>query len=229
MKVVTYANNYHNQFYCILRDRLGVEPLEVIDNNFRFYHKILSVDRYIQNLHDNEIIVFLDAFYVLPVNGVNKQRLEYAINKCFDLNKVTFNAEVSCFPDDSLSSYFQHIPSKWKYLNSGIYVGKVINLKLILSSIINQYINNKNTNEFEHLNDQLLFMTTYIKKKELITIDWNCEIFQTLFSGDLYSEPHKDIIIDANTKIIKNQNTNTYPLLVHGNGKVILDKILSII
>lgn len=229
MKIITYANNYCNKFYHILRDKLDVEPLEIIDDNFQFYHKILSVDRYIQNLQDNEIIVFLDTFDVLPVNGVNKQRLEYAINKCFDLDKVTFNAEVSCFPEDSLSVYFQHIPSKWKYLNSGMYVGKVINLKFILSSIINEYINGKNTDELKHLNDQLVFIKAYIKRKKLIAIDWNCEIFQTLFSGDLYSVPHADIIIDTNTKIIKNQNTNTYPLLVHGNGKVILDTILPIV
>lgn len=235
MKIITYANNYNNHIFHILQNKLGVEPLDTLGGNFQLYHKIIAVDKYIANLNDSEVIVFLDAFDVLPVNGVNIERLDYAISKYMDLEKITFNSEVNCAPDPSLSKYFSNIPGEWKYLNSGMYVGRVGQLKPLLSEIINTYLK-KLPSDVQPLhdvmgdfNDQLVFIKQYIKNSQTIALDYNCIVLQTLFCGYVHCPPYHKLKIDYVNKTIFNTITRTYPLLVHGNGKVILDSIMPIV
>lgn len=235
IKIITYADNHNNANLDILRSKLNIEILPKIEENFQLYHKTIAVNNYIKNLSEDTVILFLDAFDVLPVNGVNRDRLEYAIRRTFDLSKITFNSEVLCSPQDSYSSYFDHIPTEWKYLNSGMYCGKAGVLKPIIESIIDKYLKNLPKN-MRHLcdcmgdfNDQLNFIKYYSEDSSSMALDYSCKIFQTLFCGYIGCEPYHKLNIDLDNKIIYNPITKTYPLLVHGNGKVIMDKILQII
>lgn len=245
MRIITYASHYsvqpdnENKYVEIafnaLRDKLDIEPLDSLSGNFQLYHKIIAVNNYIKNLNDNEFIVFVDAFDVLPVNGVNRDRLEYAIQKTYDMNKITFNSEINCAPQSDLAKYFQDIPGEWKYLNSGMYAGKVRLLKPFFDNIISAYIDKlpKDVGAlhdvFGDFNDQLVCMKQYIKNKSIVDLDYNCIIFQTLYCGYYFSHPYHKLHIDYENKTIQNTVTGSYPLLVHGNGKVILDTILPII
>jgi len=246
MRIITYADSYKqyeddNRYKAVafkaLEDILEIEPINGPGGKFELYHKIIAVDSYIQHLPDDELIVFLDAFDVLPVNNVNKNRLEYAIEKTYNLEKITFNAEVGCYPSYDMAKYFDHIPGEWKYLNSGMYVGKVKKLKPYLCNIIEVYIKTLKPNRSYSVeyakwnyNDQTYCMKEYIKDNSMIDLDYNCNIFQTLYAGKgFFAPPHHKLYIDYEKKIIKNTSTNTYPLLVHGNGKVVLDSILPII
>ena len=236
MRIITYADKYYHRNIEILKSKIDIETLPAVREGFRLYHKFLAVYKYIEKLPDNEIIVFVDAFDVLPVNKVNKDRLEYAITSTFNLEKITFNAEKLCWPNPNLAKYFNHIPGEWKYLNSGMYVAKVKKLKPYLHNIIETYIEKLPDNvafsyTYAKLNysDQHYCIKEYVKNNSLIDLDYNCNVFQTLFSGNIHSAPYEKLIIDKKKKIFYNPVTKTYPLLVHGNGKTILDKVLDIV
>ena len=251
MRIITYASHYsvqsdnYNKYieraFNALKDKLDIEPLDSLGGNFQLYHKIIAVNNYIKNLDDNEFIVFVDAFDVLPVNGVNRDRLEYAIQKTYNMNKITFNSEINCSPQSDLAKYFQDIPGEWKYLNSGMYAGRVKLLKPFFDNIIT-YIDKlpkdvetlydvfgDQEQQYNKFNDQLICIQQYIKNNSSIDLDYNCNVFQTLYSGHFFSHPYHKLHINYENKTIQNTVTGSYPLLVHGNGKTILDRILDIV
>jgi hypothetical protein len=169
-----------------------------------------SINEYIKNLSDNELVLVTDTYDVLPLNGCNKNLIEKKIRDKFDLTKVVFGAETNCFPDGHLSAlYPDHIPySKWKFLNGGGYFGTVKLLKYIIGETLSSIKGSMN---------QRVFTNFFLNHPEYITLDYTCEVFQTLFNGRVHADMNIDDFIFSDNTII-NKTFNTIPFLFHGNG-----------
>lgn len=147
----------------------------------------------------NHIIMFTDSYDVLindePKNIVKKFRdMESA---------VVFSAEKTCWPDDSLVESYPMTMSDYRFLNSGGFIGYGDHI----SNIINKV---EVGNDYD---DQLYYTERFfesLKGDKNIKLDHQQELFQTLGSAV------NDVkIVDGK---IYNHNTNTYPLVIHGNG-----------
>jgi len=208
MKILTYATNLNHTNIKLLQNKIGVELLpNYIPWDMNFYAKAYSINSYIDRYEDDELILCCDCYDVLPVNGCTKEFLNDAIVANFDLNKVTFNAEINCYPKGDLSRYYPTHASKWKYLNAGIFVGKKQNIKIMYDLVLD-----KIKNSMDQLQFSLLFLNS-----DKINLDYECKVFQTLYNGRVSGPMNMDDFIIDN-KTITNKYFNTKPLLFHGNG-----------
>ena len=118
-------------------------------------------------------------------------------------HKVIFAAEQYCWPVDNgeeqkalVSKHFPDLDTKYKYLNSGVFVGRVSELKSILSDPI------ENDGD-----DQLYCQKKYLSEQYDMVIDTDCYLFQC-HEAEVY--PKKGLLF--------NPNTRCFNLLYHGNG-----------
>jgi len=158
----------------------------------------------------NTLLLFSDSYDV-----INLSREEEIISKYNNIskNKILFSAEKYCWPDSSLKQYYPETKSKYKYLNSGGFIGNAYEILKLIKMEIN-----------DNDDDQLYFTKLFLFDNKNIKLDYNCEIFQTL-NGSI-----TDIYIYKNRII--NKNNSSIPSLMHGNGNSknnidLLEKILN--
>ena len=179
--------------------------------------KIKLLNEYLDNMNLSEdtIIIFTDSFDVIfNDNGKNiiekyKKIVKSYVDtnnsiKNIDLdikNKIIFSTEISCWPDTSLKDVYQKVETKYKYLNSGGFIGYVGDIK----RLVNTYID-------ELDDDQLYYTKKFLENKNDIILDYNCEIFQTL------NNISADITLNIDRSEVLNKYTNTKPSIIHGNG-----------
>lgn len=219
MKVLIYSTDLNHGNIEHLASSIGAEILPImLPWTMDFYPKSYSVYQYLKNLNSKEHVVVCDAYDVIALNKCTNKLLEENILSFFDDNKVTFNAEINCFPDGSLAGRYPDTNSKWKYLNAGIYTGKVENILQMLDLVLSKIVNSM---------DQLEFSKLFLDST-LIDLDYECKTFQTLYSGSVGgSVDVSDFIVkDGN---IYNKHYNTVPLLFHGNGKTDMRNLLSLL
>lgn len=151
----------------------------------------------LSNLDDDQLIFVSDSYDVIMSSNT-----EEIINK-FNKFKtpIVFAAEKDCWPDKRLINKYPETESPWKFLNSGGFMGKVKHIKQILPE---KYKNNGD--------DQLYYTKQFLENQDLISLDYNCDIFQCVNSSK------DDIEINFNNSRIRNKKYNTYPCQVHGNG-----------
>jgi hypothetical protein len=211
-KIYTYSTDIKNSVFKQLTTQLDVEVLPILTEwRWDFYPKSLSLYETLKNVDGETIVLVCDAYDVLPINGITNDILLQKIISEFDLDKITFNAEKNCYPNTSLEKYYPNVGSIWKYLNAGLYVGKVKNIIRMVESALPKMMG---------VIDQEIFSIMYLNNDLNIEIDYTCKVFQTL-----YMIEDNDLTID-NDKIINNKTGGT-PLLLHGNGKSPLNKFLT--
>ena len=74
----------------------------------------------------------------------------------------------------------------------------------------NKYIFDLDINDLNKIDDQLFFTKLFLNNQSNITLDYNNNIFNSMFNG----------LDDLELKNDKwyNNITNTYPIIFHGNG-----------
>ena len=95
-------------------------------------HKINLVRSHIQTLPDEDIVLFVDGYDVLFTDNIHsiKERFDG-----FDCD-ILFAAEKSCWPQPTIAPQFPMTPTLYKYLNSGVYMGKVARLNHFFSEVV---------------------------------------------------------------------------------------------
>lgn len=218
MKIITYATDYNHSNIKFLQNKLSIELVPNYtswDNNF--YAKAYDIYRFIKQYSNNELVMCVDAYDVLPLNGCDNYILEKLVYNYFDLERITFNAETGCYPSGSIAGLYPNHHSKWKYLNAGIFVGKNIYIQRMYELVLDNIKNSM---------DQLQFSLLFLNNPKLINLDYNCQIFQTLYNGRIRGDiDNEDFIFDLDNKIVYNKCFNTKPLLFHGNGKINMSKL----
>jgi len=188
--------------------------LPILTNwSWDFYPKSLSVQTTLKTLNDDDVVLVCDAHDVLPLSGLSNDILFNKIKDNFNLDNITFNAEKNCYPDKNLIPRYPNVNSEWKYLNAGIYVGKVKNILTMLETSLPKIKNNMDQNSFSIL---------YVNSEFNIDIDYECKVFQTMFKLN----PEDLTIIDGK---IYNNKTKTNPVLFHGNGKSNLNMVKNLL
>ena len=165
--------------------------------------KVNLLKEYIQDLPNEDLILFTDAFDVFYADDINTIYERYR-----DLSaKVIFGAELYCWPQEDLAD--AHPPSKtpYRYLNSGNFMGTVQELKRML-----RYNQIKDDED-----DQLFFQNIFITNTSRIKIgdenafdirlDYECYLFQT----------HDEDVEILNGQL-HNPKTLCCPCIYHGNG-----------
>ena len=165
--------------------------------------KLREVHKFLQKpeLNDSDIILFSDAYDVALVG-----RHQEIKRRFLNFQKpIVFGAEKGCHPDKKRASEYNSLPwQEFKYLNSGLFIGRVWALRRCMVGY-----------KYEDAEDDQRFWTTqYFKHRELIELDHHAKIFLSCASLD-----QKDIDYDRNIKVLTYAKTQTHPLLIHANGK----------
>ncbi|XP_054270597.1 procollagen-lysine,2-oxoglutarate 5-dioxygenase-like isoform X1 [Macrosteles quadrilineatus] len=165
-------------------------------------HKVLLLREALKPLaQDKEkIIMFSDSYDVVllgPVAAILEQF------RAMDA-RVVFSAEPFCWPDQRMAEQYPVTESRYKYLNSGGFIGYASDIYELLSSL---KLNSKDDDQLYYTR---LFLDKDLREKHRIKLDYNANIFQNL-NGAI---DDVDIVEDT----LVNKVHNTKPLVLHGNG-----------
>lgn len=205
------ADNYYTYFTNIGR---GIEWNGGDMSGSGGGQKINLMRNQLQFYNDNDIVLFVDGYDVFLVGHLEEIKNRFIGFGC----NILFAAEVNCWPDESLAPMFDfNTQTRYKYLNSGCYIGYVKDLKRLMPDEI-----------LDSSDDQLYFQQKYLENKNNPIDDYKIEldvenyIFQCLSGiGDTVGVLYKGRLI--------NVDTSCCPLVVHGNGgpqdKFFFDKL----
>ena len=172
--------------------------------------KVNLLKEYVKELPDRDVILFCDAYDVFFTDDVDEVTYRY-----LEMGKdVIFSAERVCWPDDKLSNDMIVLNRKltsfetpYEYLNSGLFIGKVKELKKILGPDID-----------DGDDDQLYYQKQYLTESYDIVLDQDSYIFQT----------HEPEVFRRKTQMY-NPLTRCYNCVYHGNGgddaKIIFNRL----
>lgn len=127
---------------------------------------------------------------------------------------IIFNAERACWPYEQWSMLYPELQSPWKYLNGGCQFFSV-----------DAYCRMFEAHPIKHEdNDQVELAKLYLTKAHLysLQLDNKCGVFQSIShcnEGDFCIENGR----------IKNNHTNTQPVIFHGNGQTNMQKIYELL
>lgn len=154
--------------------------------------KINMLKEYIKDLPYYDVVLFVDGYDVFSTENIEEIVRRYLEFKC----KVVFACEETCWPDQSIAEYFPKSETPYRYLNSGLFIGRVDEIRNILSNHINDWDD-----------DQLYYHKEFLSGKHDIKLDYESHIFQC------YDEN-----VHKREDSLYNPRTNAFSCLYHGNG-----------
>jgi len=155
--------------------------------------KINLMREWIKTINPHDVVLFTDAydvFYADDIETIHERYLEMD-------SSIIFSGELYCYPDPSLADKFPEGPTRFRYINSGTYIGKAMDLRILLSA----------EDIADDGDDQLYMHKAFLSGKYNISIDYECYIFQTNFDG-AQKLGHQ----------LHNPETKCCPCIYHGNG-----------
>ena len=155
--------------------------------------KINLVRNHIDSLHDGDVVLFVDGYDVI-INDSLPTILERYEDMGAD---IIFAAERQCWPDATMADHFPQSGTPYRFLNSGVYIGKVSALK--------EFLNEAVPND----SDDQLWM-----QKRFLSSDWQSTASANLdYEGYIFQ-------CDDDVEIINGQISNGMccPCIYHGNG-----------
>jgi len=170
-------------------------------------HKINLVKEYIKDKADHDVILFLDGYDTFLTDYTDEiisRYIEFSHN-------IVFSSERFCWPDERYGSELKALntdqSTPYQYLNSGMYIGRVDELKKLFAEPLENY------------DDDQLYVQKQLLKGEC---DIVCDVEGYMFTT------HEPQISKTNGQLF-NPVTNCYSCAYHGNGgddaKVILNNI----
>ena len=170
-------------------------------------HKINLVKEYIKDKKDSDVLLFLDGYDTFLSDSTDE-----IISRYIEFShSIVFSSERFCWPDELIGSDLKALNTDqntpYQYLNSGMYVGRIGELKKLLSAPIENY------------EDDQLYVQKQLLKGEC---DIVCDVEGYMFNT------HEPQISKKNGQLF-NPITRCYTCAYHGNGgedaKVILNHI----
>ena len=173
--------------------------------------KIILLQEYINSLDisDNKLIVFTDSYDVICNNNINILLETYKSN--FE-NKIVFASESSCWPDKSLEKVYPNIDKPNKYLNSGVFMGYLNDIRNIVEKKIKP-----------HEDDQLYYTNEFLNNQDKIGLDYDNRLFLCLNCDE------NDYNINKSKSLLICKNNNHIPCFLHGNGPQKIKRLLNYI
>jgi len=235
MKIVTVINDTSNKIFNLLRTSCALNGLELValvskESDFHSLRlKDQFLETYLSDIDDNELILFTDGTDALFLASENE-----ILEKFYKFNTdLLFSTDLKCWPDNSMAAFFdQDANSPFIYLNSGGFIGKAGLIKELLEE-------NDNEDEEYGFSNQYVWSKCYLKNKDRIKLDTNCEIFCAINNdiGDEFIPSDIDKAYEQKSQWLENnfsienhrlynKITKTYPCQAHFNGhsKIFLDE-----
>jgi len=161
---------------------------------------------------DTDFIIFTDCWDLVFTCHPDEIMEAYG----FFNKPIVISTEANCFPADLKEEFDKRdCPTKYKYLNSGFICGETEAILACLEAMDlpnlpdDYYDPERNCNV--HPNDQFEWMKIAIDKPELIGLDYNQVLSQTLHGAKIDE-------FDFSKDRIKNKLTGSYPCTLHFNG-----------
>jgi hypothetical protein len=205
MDLLEASARAHHLDIVMMPDEFHLPRLRTIDK-FHFMRAILDSG----SMADSDIVLFTDAYDVLVVDY--KSRI---LRDFLDFNAdLVFNAEAMLYPDEDRKqerAQFDQDPSKWRYLNSGCYIGYVWAVKAMLDFTQAHMPPDETPHYLDQQIAQDFYLTQMGRNKPRIALDTQCRLFATLYQST------SDYQLKG--KSVFNQITGTYPAILHANGE----------
>jgi len=171
-----------------------------------FGAKLYLVRDYLYTLPVSDVFMFVDGYDVLIDASAHDILAAFRHMSRHMQTDIIFSADSGCWPDEELASRYPEVDSPYKYLCSGTYIGYVGALKRIMDT----YIDFSDREVLKTADDQRVFTDIYFRSGA-IALDTQNVIFNCLNMqlGDVELHPRRGWY---------NKETNTFPLIFHGNG-----------
>lgn len=112
-----------------------------------------------------------------------------------------FAAEVYCWPDQGKADAYPEAQTRYRFLNSGAFIGQAgALLKILGKSLAN------------HDDDQAYYTRRFLSGRCGMFLDTECALFQCL-NGAL-----EDVEVDEGRGQLYNRQTRSWPAVIHANG-----------
>ncbi len=174
----------------------------------QFGSKMVNAYNYARTTDCTHLFI-VDAYDVVVLSG-----MEEALSRISDKDVILFNSERNCWPYPDWAPLYPDAYSSFKYLNGGMAFVSV-------ERFIKMFEDNTIT---ENDNDQPILSRVFITNgfDYKMELDTKCEVFQTL-CGTNWDE------FDFDGGALYNKETETSPLMIHGNGLAPMDKIIELL
>ena len=186
-------------------------PIKVLGLHepFSFGKKLKDVKKHLKTIPDCDVVLFVDAYDVLITSSE-----QTILDTFFSMNApIIFSVETACHPFPHLAPYYPTSPTRFRYINTGGYIGYAKNLKEMFKEI------GSIPNEID---DQGLISVYYLYNPDRIKLDYFCQLFLSL-----YQVNQGDLKLDLNRKSVYCLITQSSPCVIHGNstGKQLYQEI----
>lgn len=189
----------------------SIEILGLTDNHYSVGHdfhggrslglKLQEVYKFINRpyIKNNDIVLFTDAYDVY-YSG-NKTTI---LERFKSFNKpIVFGSEKCCYPDAGKSSLYPDTHSCFRYLNSGLFIGRVESLRKCMENCENEFIGDTD--------DQLWWTNKFLDNQNIIELDYD----NKLFLNCVWLNESEFIFEKDKVTFIPNRSV---PQFIHGNG-----------
>lgn len=169
--------------------------------------KIKNFRKFCENQPPDQVVMFVDAYDVIFVQ--HAETLYEKWEKLTGGKGVIFNAEVNCHPDVERAPEYPDVENtRFKFLNSGIYMGTAAEmLKILPEDIQDSY------------DDQRYYVNKFLLDETAdVRLDYMTELFMPL----CYAVKS----VHYNEKGLYNSELGTYPCLLHANFTEFSEKYL---
>lgn len=219
-QIVTISNRVPTEdYYCLsqwYKSVEGYEPLVIGSAGTPYTglcDKAKFVYRAIKGGHIRaKYILFSDSWDL-----VYAAKPEEVIDRYLEFNAdLVISSEKTCFPED-LKANYDKLPftSSYKYLNSGMIVGRTDSLYTTLEAMEVEDIPDDYFDEVKrcnvHFNDQFEYQKIFLKQPVNIKLDYNQTIANSLHAVGIDE-------LDFSEARIKNIETTSKPCVFHLNG-----------
>ena len=162
------------------------------------------VTKYLADVPGDEPVLLTDAWDSF-IAGTAAE-IEYAFS-CFQ-SPIVFSTEIN----RTHPSAYPKAPTRFAYVNGGGFVGRASALLQMLTA-----------DDFwpSFCNcDQWAYGDWFIKHQDCVSLDYHCRLFQTLhWNSHSNRLPRITEIVQIKDGKLYNSETNTWPLICHGNGR----------
>ena len=187
----------------------------------------------------DEIVLFTDGYDTFFIG--NEKEIINRYDSARDGKNLLITAEKCCFPATFLSDQFHDVPSEFKFVNSGGIIGNVEAFLNALNEINKIQIEEKSKDNLFPYSNQYLWMLYYIRNKEKISLDYQCQLFQALtpnvstfsilrdmdediakrqdYVKNEFEKVNNDFEVDRSFNF-KNKLTGKYPIHLHFNSPI---------
>lgn len=185
--------------------KYGVYPLNLGNNeewkggNMDFpggMHKLHLLYEQLEDLNPRDIVLFTDAYDVFYADDLKTITERYLAMG----SRVVFSAEATCWPDADVAEQYPPSDTKYRFLNSGTFIGEVQELKNILTPALALPPNE---------DDQRFLTRQFLSGNFDIRLDTDQYIFVVGETNVFKFGPHGQLC---------NRETNSTSCIYHGAG-----------